>query len=196
MRRGVVLSVLMSCSLVAGACGGVRDAGGGGSTSTARMLSNPKGPEADDDGDTHSRGYYYDFDDLDFRAYGAAADSVDEQEVSILVKRYYRAAAGGDGAAACKLLAASFAETVPAQYGQASILHGKTCGVVASKIFRQLHYQLSVNSASLDVGAVRVGGDRGYALLSFEGVLPVRYVVIVREGHAWRMASLIDIAMP
>jgi hypothetical protein len=192
-----MLSTLMLLSLFVGACGdGHGDAGSIDTTNSASALPNPKGQEADDDSDTHKAGYYYDFDDLDFRAYGVAAGAVEGREVSMLVKHYYEAAAAADGATACGLLDSHFATLVPAEYGQASVLHGKTCAIVASKVFKQLHYQLSVDNATLDVGAVRVGGGRGYALLGFEGALPVRYVVIVQERGVWKMASLIDIAFP
>jgi hypothetical protein len=190
-----LLVVLLGLTVVA--CGGASKAGDEASLNAAAARSNPPGEEADNDSDRKAGEGYYDFDDADFRDYGEAADESVTRQVSMIVRRYYAAAATGNGAAACALLDPGFAKAVVAEYSHATaVLRGKTCAVAASKLFAQLHPQLSIDDSTLKVGPVRVHGGGGYVLLGFEGELPVRYLVIRRAGGQWKIDRLIDIDLP
>lgn len=199
MRLPLLLFALTLIGAFVCACGSEQKDGpaSASSSSAAAALPDPKGEEGDNDSDSVKGGGYYDLDDADFRAYGAAADAAETSAVSRLVTRYYAAALADDGAQACGLLDSRLAKSVPQEYREAPpVLRGKTCAVIASKFFAQVHQQLNVDDTTLKVGPVRVSGDRGYALLGFEGRLPERYMVIRREGGSWRIGSLLDIGLP
>ena len=96
--------------------------------------------------------------DNEHEVFGHPADATDARLVTVLVERYYAAAAHEDGAAGCGLLYSPFAESLVEAYGGASgspNLHGDTCAEVLSKLFTQLHNRLS-DGTTVRVAAVRV----------------------------------------
>lgn len=132
--------------------------------------------------------------------YGHPASAVDARAVTALVKRYYAAAIAENGAKACEMLYSIFSEAIAEDYGQNSpgpaYLHaGKTCSQVMSLLFKHLHSQLRVELPKLKVARVRLNGHHGLALLSF-GTMPERQISVAREGHAWKVESLIDSELP
>jgi hypothetical protein len=145
--------------------------------------------DADNDDDNPSNSHY-DGDDY----FGQAASAADKRAVAALVKRYYTAAAAGDGAAACSLVYAIVAEAVPEEFNS-SALRGKTCAVVATKLFKQRHQQLATDLAKLQVTGVRVKGRRGWVLLSF-GEMFERRMLVHREGGAWKIETLLNVGVP
>jgi hypothetical protein len=128
---------------------------------------------------------------LDF---GHAADPVDKQAVTTLVKHYYHAAAAEDGATACSLILSNLANSVPEDYGQApgpSYMRGKTCPAVMSRLFMHFHQRMASDFASLEVTRVRLKTRGGYAVLRFNE-MPIREINVVRQGSTWKLSSLLD----
>jgi hypothetical protein len=157
---------------------------------------NGNGADADDDSYSDS---YYDFDDENVLDYGHAANAADTQAITLAVRRYYVAAARGEGPAVCGLLSLSVARAVPEEYGQipgSPALHGKTCATVMPGLLKQLHPQMTVDNAALKIGIVRVEGATGQVLLGFGAVLPNRYTVLRREQGAWKIVDLTANGLP
>jgi hypothetical protein len=129
---------------------------------------------------------------LDF---GHSATPVDRQAVTALVTRYYAAAAADNSATACSLIISSLANAVPEDYGQAPappyLRGGKTCQAVMSRLFTHFHRRMVTDAATLKVTQVRLKTTGGYAVLNF-GVKPEREITVVREGHVWKVSSLLD----
>jgi hypothetical protein len=133
---------------------------------------------------------------LDF---GHAASQTDRRTVMALIKRYYTAAAAGDGKAACSLILPSVARSVPEDYGHAPgpmyLRGGQTCPEVVSRMFAHLHRRLTADAATLQVTHVRLKTTGGYAVMRF-GASGEHEIPIVRDGIAWYVSSLIDDPLP
>jgi len=129
---------------------------------------------------------------LDF---GHPANPSDKRSVTTLVTHYYLAAASENGTAACSSIRSTVAKSVPEDYGQApgpTYMRGKTCPAVMHSLFAYLHHLLVTEDADLEVTKVRLKPSGGYAVLNFGDGLPEREVNIVREGHTWKLSSLLD----
>ena len=131
--------------------------------------------------------------------YGRAASATDKQAVTALVKRYYAAAAAGEGATACSLIQSSLANAVAEDYGQAPgpsyLRGGKTCQAVMSLLFKHDHHQLIAEVRTLDMTRVRVKGNIGLAVLGFRA-MPEREISVSREGSVWKINALLDSQLP
>jgi hypothetical protein len=207
---GLALGAVVLLSLGSTACGetgkGARStsraspntaAAGSASVSTASAVTLPQIEfKSDPDLDSDS---YGNEPDSENKLFGHPASAADVRAVTRLVKRYYAAAAAGDGAAACRLIYSVFAEAIREDYGRPPgppSLRGKTCAAVMSKLLEQLHKRLNLDSATLRVGAVRVELNSGSVRLGFGGAKPDRYVLVHRERGAWKMDLLFDIGRP
>ncbi len=162
----------------------------------ARTASHPALPKIefriDDDSDSDK--YPHEVDN-ESEALGRPADAADARSVAVLIERYYAAAAREDGAAACRLIYSTFADSIPEDYGQSPGLRGDTCAVVLSKLFKQLHGRLRAGS-SVRVGSVRVDLNRARAVLGFDGMKLNRYTLAHRERGVWKMDTLLDLDHP
>lgn len=169
-------------------------AGPGGAPAAALPQIELKG-DPDSDSDT-----YPGEPDNEHELLGRLARARDARAVAALVRRYYAAAARGDGAAACRLLYAPTAEAIPAVYGRPpggpAYLRGKTCAAVLFKLFEHLHKRLSAEDTALRVAAVRVYLTRGSAQFGFQGKKPTRYIMVHRERGAWKMFMMLDVGQP
>jgi hypothetical protein len=139
---------------------------------------------------------YYDSDDNRIRYYGHAASAADARAIMALVKRYYAAAAAGDGATVCALTRPIVAETMPENYGQPPgprYLRGaSTCAAVLSIVFKHFHDKLTV---PVRVTNVRVSGDRADVLLGFK-TLQAGEIKMRRERGSWKIDGLLAVALP
>lgn len=188
----------------------------GGSQSVARASRPPSDYDADDEPGTHFGDLDYDddrgqtdgdgdrdgprvlgiadSDDAPIRAFGSTADAAKRAAVASLVRDYYDAAAKSDGAAACTVLYSDLAHEMAVNNSRPSTpgyLRGNTCAVVMTKLFRHNLSQMRRFDASASVTSVRVRGDRGFAIVHYEG-LPDREFNLRREGKAWKLDSAID----
>jgi hypothetical protein len=187
MKQVRALSAVIALSLLAGACG---DTGKG-----ASVASNPvSGSSTSTTTGTH----------LDaattnaITRYGQEASRSDKQAITMLVNRYYAAAAADDGATACSLIYSPLSESVAEDYGQApgpASLQGRTCQVVMSKFFRQVPGQPAAVLATTEVTGVRVLGRKGFALLRSKAI-PAGDIPVQRELGTWKISSLIGGALP
>jgi hypothetical protein len=131
-------------------------------------------------------------DDAGVLYYGKAADTTDRQISVGLVTRYFAAAAAENGTEACTMLIPFIAESVAEDYGHTSALHGKSCSVVMSMLFKQHHALLATKHATLKVIEVRVNGDKALAILEFPTIPEVRQITERREGRTWKLQDLLD----
>lgn len=167
-----------------GACGG----SGGNGTTDARVgaRASVQQRDRDNDGDHND-------DDNQFLYYGHAASVSEERSSVALVKRYYAAAAAANGVKACSLLVPLLAETIAEEAAGATTLHGKTCPIVASELFRRHHRELSEKRAALTVYAVRINGDRGLILIEFPAIAhELRQTSERRIARDWRIDKVFD----
>jgi hypothetical protein len=151
----------------------------------------------DGEGDSDDlSGTYYDRDDSAILSFGSAAGTADANVIAKLVRRYYAVSATGDGVAACRLLYAVVAESLPEDYGEERALRGDTCAAVMSKMLERRHRKALEVNATLAIGAVRVEGDHGYVLVGQGGVKPRRFMRVRREGDVWKINELTSSSLP
>lgn len=137
-------------------------------------------------------GGYYDEDDNAVLRFGRAASTTEDRMIRTVVRRYFVAAAATDGAKACRLIFSALAEAIPDIDGHSSLspaLHGNTCAVVMSKLFKQSRSTLADDLANLRVTSTRVEGDRGFALLNLGPSAPASVMRMHREGRAWKIGG-------
>jgi hypothetical protein len=131
--------------------------------------------------------------------YGHAASVSDQRAVTKLLKRYYAAAAAENGAAACMMIYSTLAESVAEDYGHTppgpEYSHGRTCPEVMTRMFAHFHPQLALELPKLQVAHVRLVEHHGLVVLSF-GTLPERQIGVAREGHTWKVETLLDSEIP
>jgi hypothetical protein len=199
MRSLLTLPSIALLGLGLSACGNAGKRTGSASVSSSSAAATtpaqshlPTDSDNDNDNPGNSR---YDSDDSPVLYFGHAASAMDGRAIAGLVKRYYAAGAAGDGATACSLIYSLLAESVAEEYAQSPALRGKTCVKVMSKLFKQRHRELAGDIAGLKLTRVRVGGDRGLALLRF-GSTRERRVLVRRERGAWKMDVLLDVGVP
>jgi hypothetical protein len=153
----------------------------------------------DRDNDADGGPAYYDRDDDSVRDFGKAAGRDDFRSIVSLIERYYVVAGAKDGAAACSMIDASLANSVPEDLGQEpgpSYLRGSTCAAVMTKVFELNRRQIASYEASgLKVTGVRIRGDRGLVVLGFR-TLPGRQIAVSRENGSWKVDALLDSELP
>lgn len=155
--------------------------------STARNAS--RGDEDNDD----SRPI--DNDTLSLHSYGEGARSPTRPAVELVVKRYYGAAARGDGALACSLLNRPLAKGAAVEYGQFGPVYlrgAKTCAQLLAMLFKHDRSLLAAEAAHLEITGVRVEGENGFVLMRFSPRLPERQIAVARENGVWGLRVLLD----
>jgi hypothetical protein len=154
------------------------------------------GHAADEDDDSYGN-TYYDFDDENVLDYGRPARSAEALAVTDAVKRYYAMAAREDKAGVCRQMSASLTDGLIRQYGHGSpTVSGRGCAAVMTTLLKELHSNMSHDSAALKIGVVRVKGITAQVLLSFDGNWPASYMVLQRERDAWRVTELLSQELP
>lgn len=149
-------------------------------------VSKPVKPDGDGDHDVYQG----------IQGFGHRGSAGDQRAVGTLVRRYFAAAAAGDGAAACPLLAPSFAKTVVSVYGQISTLRGDTCAAITSKLFKLDRRNLTVSDKTLYLTTLLARGSRGVAILAFSRSSQGRQIAVRRERGKWRIDALLDGSQP
>lgn len=132
-------------------------------------------------------------------SFGHAADASNAQVITALVRRYYRAEAAENGAAACSMLYSTYEESVPEDYGTSppgpAYARGTTCPAVMTLVFKHFHGQIAARLPKLKVSRVRLSGHQGVVVLSF-GSMPEREIHVDREGRTWKVVALMDAELP
>jgi hypothetical protein len=165
------------------------------STAVALGVTLPQ-PELKTDAELDSDSYPGEPDNDNNHVFGHAASAADARAATALVKRYYAAAAAGNGAAACRLLYSPMAESIPEAYGPLAGTSAKSCPAIMSSLFRHQHKQLSVDSATLKVAAVRIRGNQASVLMAFETMKPKDYLELHRERGHWKIDRLLATEQP
>ena len=204
MRSLLILLITALLSLWASACGdagkSTKSSADAATTSTASATtSTPSYTRVDSDKDNDVGAPYDDTNNDSALDYGHAASSADKQAVTALVKRYYTIAATDDGAQACPLIVSGLSKAVAEDYGHGSagpsyLSSGTTCQAVMTLLFKHNHDQLAYELAKLEVPRVRLIGHNGIAILRF-GALE-REISVSREGHTWKLETLLDTELP
>lgn len=189
------------------ACGDASVRSGLGSQASRRVAT-LKGAETGDpkarhildngvdyDEDSDSGGYgYFDWDDNASRYYGHAAGAQDAHAMTRLVKRYFTAARGQDGATACSLVDASVVAglvgAVSHSSRQSSARRAECAGAL-TQLFKQSAGREADEMAQAFVTVVRAQGDRGLVLLRLPNLEP-RFVLLERERGAWKLDTLFE----
>lgn len=213
MRSSFAPSVVALLCACVGSCGG-GTSGGGGSTSqpssgaaatastraTTESSATPPGSylkdDGDDDRDDKNRHVTAaESDDAPYLAsFGKRSSQADRQAVVALVKRYYAAVAGGDGARACSQLHSSLVSGLVEDQGQSVQSVGRTCAAVMSRLLRQRKQLTASDAATMVVVDVRVKGALGLVALGFRS-RRVSQILVKREGGAWKIDALFDSEM-
>jgi len=129
-------------------------------------------------------------------AFGKEARPGDRRTIVELVKRYYTAAAAGDGARACDLLAPSVATGLSARQSSSGQAVANTCAAVVSRLFESQHQRLQTDDVgTMVVVDARVKGNLGVAVLGFK-TKPLSEILVKREAGAWKLDGLFDSVMP
>jgi hypothetical protein len=163
--------------------------GAAGRTSTTEADSKTDSDE-DNDNPTSS---YYDSDDNVVLSYGHAANTTDMRAIATVIKRYYAAAAAGDGREGCSLLYSILIETAPEDLSQTP-KEGETCLEAMSSFFKRDHRQFKADTVGIGVTRARVKGDSGLALVRLGS--RERRVLVHRENGVWKLGTLLDIGVP
>jgi hypothetical protein len=161
----------------------------------ARDNRNDNDSDFDNDSKASEGTGYYDGDDTGARTYGRAANKGESETIGALVKRYYAAAAAGNGPRACSLIDSLFARSIPEDYGKGAgpaYARGNTCAVVMSKLFEHDHSKLP---AAIVVTGIRVNGSQARALIGSKTV-PAGYLPLKRERGVWKVDALSVLPMP
>jgi hypothetical protein len=140
----------------------------------------------------------FDGDDAAILDYGRPASPAERQAIAALVEDYYQAAADGDGARACSLLAPVRAETVPEEFGAApdlAHLRARTCAAVLSEYFK-LHRHEQVEKTKLEVTSVRVGESLGLVVVRFATIHQPHMTRVRLEHGRWRIREPSDTKLP
>jgi hypothetical protein len=175
---------------VAGACGSERERAGAASSPVPAALPRIQlGSDVDEDSDS----YPHEPPDNEHALPGHPAAAADVRSLAALVRRYYAYAARDDGAAACRLLYLTRAESVAAEgYGGTAARLSGTCAAGLSSLFRRMHRQLSADSSTLRVGTVRDELNTASVQLFFGRGRPPRYIEGHRERGTWKVGMLLD----
>jgi hypothetical protein len=212
-RRLLALLAIVALGLNASACGGTSGSHAKTSASAQQIFRHLEGDVDDDetgeerandagdrdsdfDNDRNENSAYYDSDDSAVRMYGYAPSPQEKQALASLVERYYAAAAAaGDGAKACSLITPSFTRAIPEDYGQGNgpaYLHGNSCAVVMSLLFKHDHEELS---APITVTGVRTSGGEALVLVG-SMAMPASYVILERTHGSWGIMGVLGHALP
>jgi hypothetical protein len=207
MKLPLVTAALAVASLYGVACGGSRPvapvdsakdtapAGGGGANA---MRPLPVGHYIRGDYDDDDNGGD-DADDFETRTFGQRAGAADTHVVEELVRRYYAAAAAGNGRTACGLMdlrlarSRDYARVVPPEYAPApgsSVFQGKTCAQIAALVFEPAHRLLVADAPSVRVTELRVAGAHALAVLIYT-TDPESEIPLVREHGMWKVDAFL-----
>ncbi len=158
------------------------------SSETARLLRT----DADKDNDFEAG--YDDRNNSSVLTYGHPASPSVHRAIVSLLERYYKLALAREGAKACALLYATLAEGVAEDYGSFAgpvYMRGNNCPTVMTKLFIHYHPVLAIELPKFKVRWMGLEEHYGRAVLSF-GRLPEREIRLAREGHTWKVDTLLD----
>lgn len=163
--------------------------------SKAKSHSKAGGTAAESDASPQSMARRYPHGDNSIQTYGHAGGASDRQVVDALVKRYYAAVADGDGARVCSMMSASLSASIVQGLSRSPKLQGKGCGPILSLLFKPRSGAARASLTDVRVTAVRLKGDKGFALLRSKS-MPSGEIPVVREHGKWKIGGLIGSTLP
>jgi hypothetical protein len=162
------------------------DIDGNGDSDSARV----GGPDVDSDSPTTQSYRFPDSDDGPIFAYGHRPSAAVAHAIASVVRRYYAAAARGDGASACALLPSTLAHVIPKSYSEPrdpAYLRGtKSCGATLARFFGHYHRELA---APIELFSVRVEGETARVIYSSR-TTPASDVFLTRHGSSWQLIEV------
>jgi len=186
-------------ALSVGACGGAsRGTRASSTVARSEVAATLPAVELPIDYDLDSDSYHGER-DVDGVPFPQMAGSRDEGAASALVRRYYAAAAEGDGAVACALLALPLAESVAEDYGPKAgteAASGESCTSAVTAIFGTMRGQLRRDSADLRIAEVRVQGGAASVRMTFGRRPPSYYEYLERERGVWKLGDVVASNQP
>jgi hypothetical protein len=154
---------------------------------------------SDQDGDSVQSGRY-DVDDTSIVTEGRRAAVAERRSIVALVKRYYIAAAAGDGAEGCALvygysLVAETTAEIRGEQWSSPHLDRKRCAAVLSHLYRQRHAVLAAHAEAFHVTDVRVTGQTyGVVILRF-GPGREHLMYVRRMDGIWKIGLVFEDGM-
>lgn len=197
LRSLLVCTALTLSAVGVSACGNATKGSGTERAGSATALAggSPTGSGVKDgDRDDDRRGSRFDPDTDEVLTYGPAAGPADRREIIALLRRYYAAAAAGNGELACSMLYWLFAETVIEEHSHGKgprALRGNTCAQITSKVFKQRHRELVRDLARFEVTEVQLRAKQGWVRLRF-GPASELLVSLHHDRGVWHMNNLLD----
>lgn len=190
MITRVRASAACLASLVAlSACGGSSARHDASSKQTGNTVSGYNGLTSGSDRDNDND---HNDDDQHVLDYGHVAGPTEARAITSLLRRYYAAAATGNGAQVCSLLAPFVAETVAEQYAQPLGVHRHTCAATMSKLFSIHHRELVGEQATLRFYRIGVEDGRSLVALDFASIPEVRQITVRKLEGRWTVLGLLD----
>jgi hypothetical protein len=137
-----------------------------------------------------------DSDDRETLSFGPPANPKQRGEIAAVVKRYYAAAATGNGTLGCSLMIRPLANSAVEDYGRSGgpsyIKGAKTCAAVLERDFQHFQQELV---APIEVYAVRVSGPKARVVVTSKR-LRASSIELAREGKDWRVQQLLGVPLP
>jgi hypothetical protein len=126
--------------------------------------------------------------------FGHAASARETRKFMALVRRYFTAAAAGDGAKACSMLYFVVIRTtvVDEDGHMLGLRRGTTCAVVMSKLLKLQHRQVLSYLESLKAVRIRTDGIDTYIIRRVPA-FPTAHVFSLRhDGRVWKIGQPLD----
>jgi hypothetical protein len=172
-------------------------AGAGSSRATSTSSSAAGGylrEDGDEDADETSTAEGDQDDQTQLASYGPKAGPATTRAIANILRRYYAAAAAGDGDGACALLNAALAASLAAAAGPTG-KDAHTCAAGIAPVLAQQHQRLLAEQpATMTVIAVYAKGGLALATLGFKHA-PESDILLTRAGSAWKIDALYDSLM-
>lgn len=135
-------------------------------------------------------------DPIAFHLYPQLADARLTGSISALVRRYYAAAAAGNGVAVCAMLYPSFAEGLANGRSLKTQSGKRACAAATKQQLSSQHRQLVADdAATMVVTEVHLNGDLALASLTFKS-MPRSTLLLQRDQGHWTVGALVGNNFP
>jgi hypothetical protein len=127
--------------------------------------------------------------------FGRAAGTQDRAAISAALRAYSLALAADDGAAACSKLSTGVRGQALAVPMGGRRRKSTSCARVLTTLFAREPAQARAAQRAITVTAIRVEGDRGFALFRQPG-MPPGFFPMVRERGEWKVGAIGGTVLP
>jgi hypothetical protein len=127
--------------------------------------------------------------DNSIQTFGHEGSAAELDEVTAVLSAYLRARANDEWARECGYLAKGTVASLEQLTARASQLKGKGCATALVALMGEIPTSTRANTLSGAVDALRVEGDRGFAL--YHGPKGIDYyVVMAKDDGKWKVAAI------